>query len=441
MIMQMKHKKLTLSSLFLFFIPFLFLVGSVNATKVLVVEVEGPITQATTELIRDSLNEKADIIILTLDTTGGELTATFEIMGLIENSEIPFVGYVYPKGAKAWSAGTFILLSTHIAAMSPFTVIGSSQPVAMGLSGSQTINDSKIINALVALMKERMRMHNRNISIVGKFIEENLNLNDVEAQEANVIEISANDIDDLLKKIDGRKVNTAKGKILLNTKNAEVITYSPSFRISFMKIITDPIIASILLMVGIYALIFGLSNPGIGSELLGVLFILLGIIGIGFDVNIAGLILILIGIGLILFELTTPGFGVLGITGVAALTLGVILMGPLTSPNWYISKEFQKTLLYSIVIPSVIFGIFLIFALFKVAEIKFKKPVIGGKMVGKKAKAVDDITERKEGYVRYEGELWKAKVKEKNMEIKKGIKVKIVGRDEVEDDLLIIEPL
>lgn len=422
--------------IFLFFLLiFLISFAEGTTTSVLVVNVDKPITQATVELIKESLKEKPDVIILTLDTTGGELTSTFNIMRLIEQSEIPFIGYVYPKGAKAWSAGTFILLSMHIAAMSPYAVIGSSQPISIGLDSMQMVNESKIINALVAFMEERMRMHNRNVSVVKKFITENLNLNEEQAKQSKVIEIVANDIPDLLNKIDGTKVKTSKGEILINTKNPEISYYEPSLKVSFMSLISDPIVASLLLMIGIYALIFGFSHPGVGSEILGVLLIILGIISLGFDVNLAGIIMILVGAGLILFELTTPGFGLFGILGVITLVIGVIFIGPLTSPNWYISKEFQETLFFAIVAPAVIFGLFLLFALFKIAEVKFKKPVIGD-IIGEKAKSVDEIDEKKEGFVLYKGELWKAKSRKEK--IKKDEEVKIVGKEE---SLLVVDAI
>ncbi|MEM2918987.1 MAG: nodulation protein NfeD [Candidatus Altiarchaeota archaeon] len=427
--------KKILSSIFLFLI---FSVGIANsATDVLVVNIDKVITKAHVELIKEAIEEKPDIIVLTLDTTGGELTATLEIMRLIENSEIPFVGYVYPKGSKAWSAGTFILLSTHVAAMAPYTVIGSSQPVSLGLESSQPINESKIINALTAFIEERMRMHNRNITISKKFITENLNLNDVQALNAGVIEILAEDISDLMNKIDGMKLKTKTGEITLKTRNVKVEKFQPSMKVGFLSIVADPVIASILLMIGIYALIFGFSSPGFGSEIFGIFMILLGLIGIGFDINFIGLLLIFLGGILILFEFTTPGFGIVGITGIIAVVLGIILIGPLTSPNWSLSREFKESLFFAISLPAVILALFLLFALFKVAEIKFKKPVIG-ELSGETAKAEEDMSDKEGGFVLYNGELWKAKVEKGKRKIKKGEEVRIVRK---EGTLLIVEPL
>lgn len=429
-------KKTIILILFFFFL-FLSSAHAEKTTNVLVVKIDKAITHATSEMIREALSLEPDIIILTLDTTGGELSSTFEIIKLIENSDTVFVGYVYPKGAKAWSAGTFILLSTHVAAMAPYTVIGSSQPVSISLESYQPINESKTINALIAFIEERMRMHNRNISIARKFITENLNLNDIEAKNANVIEISAKDIDELIERLDGIKVKTGKGEITLNTKKAKLDKFEPSIKVKFMSIIADPIIASILLMIGIYALIFGLSSPGIGSEIFGIFMIALGLIGIGFDVNLIALLFIFLGAGLILFEFTTPGFGIMGLTGIVALVIGIILIGPLTSPNWILSREFQENLLLSISLPAIIFAIFLLFALFKVAEVKFKKPVIG-EIIGEKADAVEEINDEKEGFVLYNGELWKAKVEKGKRKVEKGEKVKIVRKERA---LIIVEPL
>jgi len=401
----------------------------VQAQEALVVEISGPITPATVELIDDALKENPDIIVLTIDTTGGDVDSTLKIIRLIEGSKTPFIGYVHPKGAKAWSAGTFILLSTHVAAMAPHTIIGSCQPVYMTQEGSQMVNDSKIINALTALMEERMRMHNRNISVVERFIEENLNLNDEEAHSMNVIEVRADDIDDLLDKIDGMSVTTTgeNDEVIIDSRNSRVIYYEPSLKLKILTIISNPIIASILLMIGIYALIFGFSNPGTGSEILGPILIILGVVGMGFDINMAGVIMVIIGAALILFEFSAPGFGIIGTAGVVALIIGVIFMGPVASPKWYVSEEFMNTLIFSTIAPAVVFGAFLLFALFKVSQTRSRKPVIGESIIGDTALAKDDINPQSPGFVSYRGELWKAV---SDQQISKGSDVKITDEHE-----------
>jgi len=402
--------------------------------KIYVVDINDAITPATVEIVKEAYKEKPDLIILRLNTPGGDLDSTLKIIQIIDNSEIPFVGYVYPKGAYAWSAGTFILLSTHVAAMAPNSVIGSCQPVYIG-SEYKTINESKILNAVIAIMKERMRMHNRNFSLTEKFILENLNLNAEDAKKFNAIEIIADNENDLIEKINGMKINISGEEKILITKNSNIVYYNPSIKSKIMSILSNPLIASLLLMIGIYALIFGLSSPGIGAEIFGGLCILLGLIGLGFEINLIAIALLILGIVLIIYELSSHSFGFVGGIGVIALILGIIFIGPLSSPNFYVSQEFFNTLLYSIVFPSVIFGLFLIFAVTKIFKSQKKKPVIGEDLIGETAYATEDF--ENEGFVMYKGELWKAK-NLNNVKILKGEKVKIKGRDEY---MLIVEKI
>ncbi len=400
----------------------------IHAKKIYVIDIDDAITSATTEIITEAVNEKPDVIILRLNTPGGDLDSTLKIIQIIDNSEIPFVGYVSPKGAHAWSAGTFILLSTHIAAMSPNSIIGSCQPVYIGADKSIPINESKILNAVIAVMKERMKMHNRNFSLAEKFIVENLNLNADDATKFNVVEIIANNEQDLIDKIDGMKVSVSDGEKTIITKNAEILHYEPSVKTKIMTLLSNPLLASLLLMLGIYALIFGLSSPGMGAEILGILCILLGLIGLGFDVNLVGIALLILGIALIIYELSSHSFGIVGGVGVIALIMGIISIGPLSSPKFYVSQEFFNTLLYSIIFPSVIFAAFLIFAVTKIFKSWKKKPVIGESMLGETAESTEEF-ENNTGFVMYKGELWKAKNLKMDEKILKGEKVKIKGKD------------
>jgi len=411
---------------------FLLILNS-SAEKIYVVEINDAITPSTVELIEEALNEKPYILVLNLDTPGGDLDSTLKIIERIDNSEVPVIGYVSPRGAHAWSAGTFILLSTHISAMAPNSVIGSCQPVYIG-GGSETfINESKIINALVSIMKERMNMHNRNSSLAEKFITENLNLNAEEAKNSNVIEFVSADLESLITSIDGKKINTTK-EIKLNTKNAEIVYYHPSLKVAFMGIVSNPIIASLLLIIGIYAIIFGVSSPGIGAEVFGAVFLLLGLIGMGFDVNIVGIMLILIGVALIIYELFSGAFGLAGVIGIISLFLGIIFLGPLSSPKFYVSKEFFDTVLYATIVPTVVFGVFLFYALIKILKLRKQKPVIGEGILGETAEAVDDINENSQGFVLYNGELWKATSTHK---IKKGDEVRVINK---KNYVLVVEP-
>jgi membrane-bound serine protease (ClpP class) len=253
--------KFSLILIFLFFI-FLSFSTLAQSSNVLVVEITDTIDQGTVEILKESIQqarkENSEAIILLLDTPGGDLQKTFEIADLINESEVPFVGYVYPSGSVAWSAGTFILMSAHVAAMADYTVIGSCQPVEITVEGTKYITESKIINALVGWIQTRAEMYGRNQTIAAKFITENLDLNATLAKEYGVVEHVSPSIDHLLQDINGTSVPTKEGTVILDTMGAKQIVYSSSLKIQIMKFFSNPILTSLLLMLGIFALIFGI---------------------------------------------------------------------------------------------------------------------------------------------------------------------------------------
>jgi len=430
-------------SLFLFFILFFssLLSFSVDAqsSNVLVVEITNTIDQSTVEILAESMqeaeNQNSQAIVLLLDTPGGGLQQTFDIADMIHSSQIPVIGYVYPSGSAAWSAGTFILISTHIAAMADHTIIGSCQPVEVGIEGTKIINDSKIINALVEWIKERANMYGRNETIAENFIRKNLNLNATLACEYGVVEFVSSSIDQLLVDIDGTNVTTSSGNITLHTKDAEKIMYSPSPKIQIMKMMSNPILTSLLLMLGIFALIFGISSPGFGAEVFGVIAILLSLVGSGFAISTLSIIFIIIGCLLLIIEIfVTPGFGVIGIGGIICLAIGSVFLVP-SYPNreWLISMEYMETAIVISLVVIVLIAIFFVFLLYKVLQIRNKKRAIGI-FIGEKARTIDRITPGEPGYVRFKGEYWQAR---SDNTIEKNAKVVIVDKDE---SVLIVKP-
>ncbi|MCX8169654.1 MAG: ATP-dependent Clp protease proteolytic subunit, partial [Candidatus Methanomethyliaceae archaeon] len=259
--------------------------------RVLIFKISGTISIAHYEALVDAIEvakrERASAIVILLSTPGGSLDATLKMITLIDNSPIPIIGYVHPIGTTAWSAGTYILMACHIAAMAPYTVIGSCQPISYSPLGSTPINDTKIINALISVMATQAKAHGRNETIAIKFITENVNVNDEEAYKYGVIEVRAESIESLLRKIDGMNVNISIGNVILKTANAKIIEYNFRFRDSLINVVSDPTISSLLFLIGLLALIYGLSAPGHGGEILGAIAILLALIGMGFDINIA----------------------------------------------------------------------------------------------------------------------------------------------------------
>ncbi len=406
--------------------------------KVLTFKITGTISIAHYEALVDAINiaqkENYNAIIILLSTPGGSLDATLKMITLIENSPIPIIGYVYPPASTAWSAGTYILMACHIAAMAPNTIIGSCQPISYSPFGSTPINDTKILNALISLMSTQAKAHGRNETIAIKFITENLNINDEEALLYNVIEVRAKDVNELLNKIDGREVNTVFGKIKMNTKNAIVTEYNFRLRESILNIISDPTISSILFLIGIIALIYGFSAPGHGGEILGAIALILALIGMGFDINIAALIMMLGGAILFVYELMTPGFGLFGFSGIILLILGSLFIAPLSPEKWAVPSEWYMTFTYTFLSIAILLSLFFIFILMKIIQIRRKKPIIGD-IIGDLVTPISNASPNELTFVIYKGEYWQAKCKNG---IKKDKKYKIIGKD---GPILILEEI
>jgi len=190
-----------------------------------------------------------------------------------------------------------------------------------------------------------------------------------------------------------------------------------------LRYLSDPTLAGVLLLVGLYALIFGLSSPGIGSEAIGVVALALGLIGMGYNVNVGAIFLLILGLGLILAELHSHSFGVLAVAGLVCVIVGSMLFVPTSFPDWYVPAGYQRSMTMAIVLPSLILGAFLALAIYKVAKARFAPPVLG-QVEGKEAIALDRLD--REGYVIFEGEYWLAVADEP---VEKGERVLVTGRE------------
>lgn len=399
-------------------------ISTASSGPVLAVDLQGPITPASDDIVAAALQEAGAggfaAVMLLLDTPGGGLTETYEILRLIEETEVPVIGYVYPDGAAAWSAGTLILISSDVAAMAPHCIIGSAQPVQLSSFGeAQPINDSKTTNAIVALIEERARAKGRNTTAAREFVLSNLNMNALDAKNYGVIEYIAPSPEELTSQINGSR---AKNTTLL-TKDAAVQRFLPPLNLQLLRLLSDPTLAGLLMLVGLYALIFGLSSPGIGSEALGVVALALGLIGQGYNVNIGAVFLLLLGLGLILAELHSHSFGILAVAGLICVIVGSILFIPTSFPQWYVPGGYQQSMALAIILPSLILGAFLGLAIYKVARARFAAPVLGH-VLGEEAQAIDRL--EPEGYVLFQGEYWLAEAEET---VQKGEMVVITGRE------------
>jgi membrane-bound serine protease (ClpP class) len=372
-------------------------------------------------------------VILALDTPGGSLDATFGIIDAIQQSPVPVIGYVYPQGRSAWSAGTIILLATDYAVMAPVTTIGSAQPV----QGTEPVNDTKIINAVAEKAVSLAELHQRNVTQAARFITHNDNLTPEKALERNVIEAVAASPEELLAKADGVTVTTFNGEKVLRTADTQIIRYEPSLRTQLVNFLSNPLIATTLMTIGFFVLIYGITSPGSGGEIAGAVLIILGLLGQGLDINWGAFALLALGIGLIAYELYSPGFGAIGISGIAVVAIGTVFMITQPVQPLLVTEEHLRNLATISIITVAPFAGLMALITYKVWKVKKRKPM-QFVLESEEGVALDYISANRTGFVIVGGEYWKAKSSTEKDEINKGDKIKVIRK---EADLLIVEHL
>jgi len=424
---------------------------------VLVVGINGEITLATEAMIKDALGmartSRTQLIIVKLDTPGGEANAMKSIMALFESSEIPICVFVYPPGASAWSAGTYLLMASHIAAMASGTTIGSCQPA---LATGEPINASKYLNAYAALIEHHAKLHCRNETMARLFVLQNINLGPDDAFKNHVIELMANDVGDLLEKLEGftliylqSEYGLLVWKLVPNDEvqrytyvrkisfsgihKADIIEYTPGIQAALLGILLNPLVSSLLLVVGIYLLLSGIHTPGYGAEIAGGICIFLALIAFGaVGITLGAVILFALGALLILVEIKTH-IGVLAISGIVCMILGSMLLFP--SPRWLIHPQLSERIQQFVVGVALCMSAFFAILVYKVAKAKRRKVITGAEALeGARGVAVSDI--KPKGQVRVLGEYWQAI--SDGREIQKGQEVEVVGRKGL---LLIVKPV
>ncbi len=372
-------------------------------------EVKGIIDAAIADYIVKSIDkaEKENIqgIIIEMDTPGGLMKSMRTIVDRILASKIPIITYVSPKGARAASAGTFILLSSHIAAMAEGTNIGTASPI--DFAGNKA--SEKITNDSIAYIKNLARLKGKNQKWAEDAIIKNVSSSEIEALKEKVIDVIAKDIDDLLKKINEKQIEIENKKIKIKTENYTIKKIEPSLKHKFLHALTDPNISYILFIIGIYGIVYELAHPG--AFLPGVAgAISLVLAFIGFDsipINTAGLILIVLAIIFFIVEAMTPTFGAWTIGGVISLGLGSVLLFPSRKlgESWGAS--------YWIIAFMMILTVFIVgIVLVAIIKAQRKKRIIGKEnLVGLKGIAISDIFES--GVANIGGEDWQAYSDEK----------------------------
>ena len=400
---------------------------SAAQNSVYVIEIDGTISMGTSmdvrEGIREAIEMHAGVILIELDTPGGLVDAMDEITKEIENSPIPIITFI-PSGAKSFSAGSFILLSGHVAAMAPGTPTGAATPISMGMTGDTTPVENKTVNAYAAMMRGIAERRGRDAEVAELFVTEGLSLTAEEALKAGVIDLIATSREDLLEKIDGRTVSVKNEVLTLQTRDAEVMVQEETIRSEFVNYFGNPQIAFILLMIGIYGIIFGFMAPGTYvPETIGVICLVLALYGIGlFEVNVFGMALIIIAMLMFVAEALTPTFGILTVGGIVCLIIGAFMfpVEPFLSRGWF---QGFRVLVYTISVSS---AIFFIFALTAVIKLRNQKSTTGtDELLGMVVGAETDISP--EGTVKVRGEIWNAVTK--GDLIREGENVRIIGRD------------
>ena len=385
--------------------------------RVLLAEVSGAIDSNTVEYMQDAIGQAASgsyaALVVRFDTPGGDLASTLQINEMMAGAnEVPILGWVGPPGASAASAGTILLEWTDVAAMAPGTSIGSVQPVELGITGSVPVTDPKIVNYVIQQLANGMTIHDRNASLASLFVQQNLNLDASSALAQGAIDYTAGSVADLLNQVNGRHIvveenGTVVKDVVLNVAGADVVGFSPSLRVQLLSFLTDPLIAVLLLIVGIYLVIFGLHAPGHGAEVAGIIVVLLALIGLGFSVDPIALLLMIVGVVLLILEAKHPGIGAFGIGGIIAIAVGALFLAPLAPPGQLVTPGYQITFIITLLVPTLAFGGFILFAMYKVSEVRRRKPTVG-EFVGEPAMAEEALQKSVKGYVRFKGELWQA---------------------------------
>jgi len=388
--------------------------------------VEGVINPVIAEFISDSISSaeaaKAEAIIFQLDTPGGLDLSMRDIIKHIFASDVPVVVYVAPAGSRAASAGVFITYAANIAAMAPGTNIGSAHPVAMGGGKMDETMMKKVENDAVAYIKSIAAKRKRNPDWAEKAVRESVNITAEEALKLNIINIVAENKDDLIKKLDGRKVELASGERVLKTKGASVVEVEMDLRARVLQAITNPNVAYILMMIGIFGLYFELSNPGaVLPGVIGAICLVLAFYAFQtLSVNYAGLLLIALALIFFIAEVKVVSYGLLTVAGVVSLVLGSLMLFNSPAP-------FMRLSLWVVLPAVVLMTAFILGTMYYAVVLHRRRPVSGAEgLVGEVGRAAGDILPGGEGKVFVDGEYWNAVSDE---EIKTGDEVRVVSVD------------
>ena len=376
-------------------------------SDIVVLRVKGTVNPVLVDYIKRGVeqaeSDNAVACIVQLDTPGGLDTAMRDIVQEMLNAEVPVVVYVSPSGARAASAGTFITIAAHVAAMAPNTVIGAASPVALGDQEIPDTEQQKIINDAAAYIRSLAEARGRNADWAEDAVREAVSATEQEALQLGVIDIVAPNLDALISQLDGRQVTLLGGTVVnLQTQGANIRTVEMNTIEKFLYTIADPNIAYILLSVGMLGIMVEIFSPGlvfpgvVGGVCLALAFYALGVL----SANIAGILLIVLAFGLFVAEAFTPGIGALAAGGIAALVIGSLILFEGGVPFIRVAPGLIATVV-------VLIAGFLVFVIWRVVKVHRRRAITGREeLIGKTASVREAL--KPEGMVFLDGERWTA---------------------------------
>ncbi len=448
--------------------------GRAQAPVVAVLTIKGPIGPAVADYVSRGIDKAVDqgatAIVLKMDTPGGLDTSMREIIKDILAAPVPVIGYVGPRGARAASAGTYILYASHLAAMAPATELGAATPVQVGggfpfgqkpeeekeepvetkdegetekaaetdtekegapekepaKAEKPTIED-KVLQDAIAYIRSLAQLRKRNVEWAEKAVREAATLTSQDALEAGVIDLVATDVEDLLAQIDGREIEMDDGKVTLATAKARVVEILKDWRVELLEIITNPTVAVILMTIGFYGIVLEFYTGAVVSGVVGAICLLLGLYGLHvLPINYAGLGLIILGMILLVAEAFLPSFGILGFGGVIAFVIGSIMLIDTEVPGFGVSPYFMGAV-------ALLAGGGTLLIATKMYRLR-QQPVRTGsdEMVGSPGKVLDWSGDR--GEIRVQGEIWQARAQ---APLEPGRAVRVTA---MEGMTLVVEP-
>jgi membrane-bound serine protease (ClpP class) len=384
--------------------------------------ISGPIGPATSDFfvrtLRDANQHAASIVVVTLDTPGGLDTSMRDMVQAILASDVPVVTYVSPSGARAASAGTFLLYASHVAAMAPATNLGAATPVQIGGPSAPSATgdkrdagksadagsalERKSVNDAVAYIRSLAELRGRNVAWAESAVRDGASLPADEALAAGVVDVVAADLPELLKALDGRVVKLKSREATLQTSGIVLSDVQPDWRTELLSLVTNPNVAYLLMLIGIYGLLLEGYNPGtVLPGVVGAISLLLALFAFQvLSVNYAGLALIALGVLLIVAETFVPSFGTLGLGGIIAFVMGSIMLLDGDVPGFGIA--------WQVIGAMGLAGALLLLAIVSFAVKARRRPVVSGAegLLLEHAEAVESFD--REGFVRVHGEIWTA---------------------------------